>query len=283
MNRSRLDGSMLDRKVCVITGAGSGIGRATALEMAARGALVVIADMDESGGQATAEAVTAAGGTASYVLCDIGESSDVQNLMDETVRRHGRLDVLYNNAGIHEAGLTESRTVDTLPEEVWDRVCRTNLRGTWLCTRYASAHLKQAGGGAIVNAASDSALVAYPGEPCYGATKAAIVALTRATALDLAPDGVRCNCYCASQIATPLIARVHGGGQDGPELHAELARGLLVPEIGTPEDVAKLVCFLASDDAAFLTGAAYVIDGGALAWRGGESTPPSARPAVAEA
>jgi NAD(P)-dependent dehydrogenase (short-subunit alcohol dehydrogenase family) len=262
VNRHPSDSAMLEDKVCVVTGAGSGIGRATALEMAARGATVVVADVDDDGGEETAEAVVAAGATAHFIHCDVGDGTDVRELMDATARRHGRIDVLYNNAGIHEAGITADRTVDTLPEEVWDRVCRVNLRGTWLCTRYAAPHLRRAGGAAIVNAASDSALIAYPGEPCYGATKAAIVQLTRATALDLSPDGVRCNCYCASQISTPLLARVHGD-DDG----ADLARGLLVPRIGTPQEVAKLVCFLASDDASFLTGATYLIDGGALAWR----------------
>src|SRR5437870_942799 len=144
----------LDGKVCVVTGSGSGIGRATAIEMARQGGRVVVSDVNDKNGNATLELVRDAGGEATYVHADIGVDGDVAALIEHAVVSFGRLDVLHNNAGIHESDSTDKLTNQEIPEEVWDRVMNVNVKGTWRCSRAAYPHLRDAGGGAIVNAAS---------------------------------------------------------------------------------------------------------------------------------
>lgn len=259
---------MLTGKVCLVTGAGGGIGRATAVVMAQRGAAAVI--LSDLGDRASAavEDVKAHGAQALSQACDVSDAASVAALMSAIDERFGRLDVLHNNAGLLDTQLADQTRVDTLPESVWDAIFNVNVKGVWLCTKYAAPLLRKSPAGAIVNGASISGFLAFPEEPAYCASKAAVIQLTRNTAMDLAPDGVRCNCYCPASVDTPMLDPYWSSGGERAALEEDLTRSHLVPRLGRPQDIAKLVCFLASDDASFINGAAYPIDGGVLAWRG---------------
>ena len=260
---------MVHEKIALVTGAGQGIGRAIAVELAAQGAAgVAVADRDAATARATAELVRAAGADALDLVCDVRHGEQIAAMVEATAERFGGLDVLVNNAGVIETGMTSHTTVDTLPEEVWDTVHAVNLRAPWLAIKHATPHLRRSRRGPnIVNAASVSGITGFPAAPAYCSSKGGLVQLTRAAAADLAPD-IRCNCFCPAAIRTPDGSGVHrrvgrcrraGARDDRPaDDHAA----------GTPEEVAKLACFLASDDAAFITAAAYYVDGGALSWMG---------------
>jgi NAD(P)-dependent dehydrogenase (short-subunit alcohol dehydrogenase family) len=258
---------MLVDKVCVITGAGGGIGRATAIEMATQGARVVVSDVNDERGRETTAEVTAAGGEALFVRCDIRAEDQVVQLMTSAAEHFGGIDVLHNNAGVHETDFTEHTTVDSLPTDIWNLVYEVNLRGTWFCTKYAAPYLRESTRGpAIVNAGSVCSSTGYPNAPVYCTTKGAIVQLTRVTAIDLAP--VRANCYLPGSIDTDMVRKYIDAAEDKLAIERVITGSHLIRRLGRPDEIAKLVCFLASDDASFITGAAYDIDGGALAWRG---------------
>jgi NAD(P)-dependent dehydrogenase (short-subunit alcohol dehydrogenase family) len=260
----------LDDKVCLVTGSGSGIGRATAVEMALQGArAVIVSDVNDEAGAETVEMVRAEGATAEYRHCDVSDSGQVRGMMEWVGERFGLLDVLHNNAAIVDTQVTDKTLIYELEEEVWDRIFAVNVRGSWLCIKHAVSLLRESRAGAIVNCASVSSFLAFEGESCYCASKGAIPMLTRSTALDLAPMGIRCNCYCPATIDTPMVANQFEAG-DEEAMRRTLTATHLMPEprLGRPEEVARLVCFLASDDASFINGASYLIDGGALAWRG---------------
>jgi NAD(P)-dependent dehydrogenase (short-subunit alcohol dehydrogenase family) len=260
---------MLDGKICLVTGGAQGIGRATAVEMARQGAgTVVVSDVNDAGGQETAELVRAAGATAHYFHCDMSDGAQIKELIEGAAAQAGGLDVLHNNAGVHESDMTDQLTIDTLPEEIWDRVYQINLKSLWLAIKYATPHLRRSTRNpAIVNAASIGGLVGYPMAAAYCSTKGGVLMLTKQAAIDLAPE-IRVNCYCPAAIDTPMVAKYYEAAEDRDAVERALTGTHLLPRLGRPEEVASLVCFLASDAASFLTGTAITIDGGSLAWRG---------------
>jgi NAD(P)-dependent dehydrogenase (short-subunit alcohol dehydrogenase family) len=260
----------LEGKVCVVTGSGGGIGRATALEMARQGAQVVVSDINDGGGNETVEQIRGAGGEATYVHADMQSRDEIEALMAHAIETFGRLDVLHNNAGVHETDFTSDAATDTLPEEIFDKVIDINLKAVWRCSRAAIPHLRKSGRGAIVNAGSTGSFLGYPMGSAYGSSKHAVLGLTKAMAVDFAPE-VRVNCYCPAAIDTAMTQKYVDAAEDKEAIMSVLTESHLIPRLGKPEEVAKLVCFLASDDAAFITGAAYLIDGGSLAWRGTNS------------
>lgn len=259
----------MDNKVCVVTGAASGIGRAAAVKLAASGArAVVVADIDEAGARETVALIEAAGGTGSMKVTDVEHADQINALVQYAVDEYGALDTLVNNAGVHEMFWAEETAVDKLPLDVFEKVYRINLRSVFLATQAAAPHLRASSNDpAIVNAASTGSLTGYPGAGAYGATKAAILQLTRVSAVDLSPD-VRVNAYCPGTVDTPLVDRMLAGAGNRPELERTMTATHLIPRMGEPEDVANLIAFLASSEASWITGAAYTIDGGSLAWRG---------------
>ncbi len=263
---------MLDGKICLVTGSARGIGRATAIEMARQGAAAVaISDINEEGGRQTVELVKEAGADSEYIGCDMTDREQVQALIEKTVERFGGLDTLHNNAGVHESDFTTDLSVETLPEEIFDRIYAINLRGPWLAMKYAAPHLRRSTRGpSIVNAGSTGGVIGYPSMNAYGATKAGLIQLTRCVAVDLAP-AVRVNTYTPASVDTPMVQKFTEAAETSEQrraIESTMVATHLIPRLGRPEEVAKLVCYLASDDAAWITGAVFSIDGGCLAWRG---------------
>lgn len=260
----------LKDKVAIVTGAGQGIGEAAARLMAREGAHVVLSDLNETSGQAVAESIVQAGGKAEFVRADVSRREDVQALMEHVRERHGRLDVLHNNAGVHETNFTDKAQSFELDEEVWDRVVAINLKGTWMCCKYAAPLLAAAGGGAIVNAASIGGLVGYPMGSAYGPSKAGVVQLTRVMAVELAAQGTRVNCYAPGNTDTPMVQKYYNNAP--PEaarmVEQQLLGTHLIPRLARPEEIANVVVFLASEESSAMTGGCIVVDNGTTAWRG---------------
>ena len=258
----------LEGRVCVVTGSGSGMGRASAQEMARRGARVVVTDVSVDAGQHTAELIGQEGGEATFIRCDLRDKTQIQQLMDGAARHYGGIDVLHNNAAVHETDLTDKTSVEELDEAIWDLVYEINLKAIWLTVKAAVPYLKASQSASVVNVASTGAFVAYPMAGCYCATKGGVLMLTKAMAVDLAKYGIRVNCYCPGAIDTPMMQKYLEAAEDKGAIMHVLTGAHLIPRFGKAEEIAKLACFLASDESSFITGAAYVIDGGTLAWRG---------------
>ncbi len=255
--------SRLSGKVAIVTGGGSGIGRASALLFAREGAHVAVVDLRGDAARSVAHEISGGGGggKAIAVEADVSSAEDAARLVEEAVAELGGLHVLYNNAGVFSTGGVVEGT-----EPDWDRCLAVNAKGTFLCSKYAAPAIAGSGGGAIVNQASVAALVGVPGLAAYSAAKGAIVALTRAMAIELAPH-IRVNCLCPGTVFTPLmepLMRTRGGGDLDRGLELTTAKYPL-GRLGTPEDIARVACWLASDDAAFVTGAVHTVDGGMTA------------------
>jgi NAD(P)-dependent dehydrogenase (short-subunit alcohol dehydrogenase family) len=260
----------LKDRVAIVTGAGQGIGEAAAKRMAQEGARVVVSDVNDETGQAVADAIGGAGGEATFVRADVASVNDVKALISRAEEAYGRLDILHNNAGVHETNFTAEAQSFELPEEIWDRVMAINLKGAWMCSKYATPLLARDGGGVIVNAASIGGLVGYPMGAAYGPSKAGVVQLTRVMALELAPMNIRVNCYAPGNTDTPMVSRYYDTAPPGEQemIKQQLLGTHLFGRLGEPAEVANLVLFLASDESAMMTGTCVTIDLGTLAWRG---------------
>ena len=249
---------LTEGKVALVTGAGSGIGRATGLVFAREGAKVVVADIVVEGGQETVQQIEAAGGEAIFVKADVSQAADVETLIAKTVETYGRLDCAFNNAGI-EGGM--KLTIDCTKEK-FDRTIAVNLTGVWLCMKYEIQQMLSQGGGAIVNTASAAGLVGFPGLPDYVASKHGVVGLTKTAALEYAKSGIRVNAVCPGVIQTPMVER---GAQLSPGFD-ELALSMEpVGRFGQPAEVGEAVVWLCSDAASFVTGIPMQVDGGLVA------------------
>ncbi|TSA81744.1 glucose 1-dehydrogenase [Deinococcus detaillensis] len=251
----------LANKVAVVTGAANGMGRATALLFAREGACVVIGDIDESGGQAVAEQIRDSGGEATFVRCDVAQESEVAELMATAERQYGGLNTLFNNAGI-EQPLTPSHEVT---EAMFERIINVNLKGTFFGCKYALPLLRQAAGGTIVNNSSVSAFANVGGNLSYGASKGAIMSLTRILAVEYARENIRVNAICPGVIDTPMNQRNLDHAENQEAVEARWLASTPLGRMGTPEEIAHTVLYLASDMSSFTTGIGLLIDGGRVA------------------
>jgi len=251
----------LDGKTALVTGAGSGIGQEIALLFARQGATVVVMDRDQAAAEGTAERIKAAGGGASVEVGDVVDEAQVERVFSSAVGRHGRLDVVVNNAGVSHVG----NILETSLED-WERVMGVNARGVFLCARAAVRQmLAQApAGGSIINIASVAGLIGIERRLPYCTSKGAVIALTRSIAVDFATTGIRANAICPGTVQTPFVegylARNFAGRED--EVRAQLHARQPVGRMGRPDEIAAAALYLAADEAVFVTGSAMVIDGG---------------------
>ncbi|MCA3749728.1 MAG: SDR family oxidoreductase [Phenylobacterium sp.] len=247
----------LEGKRAIVTGAGSGVGRASAMRLAKEGARVVVADRDEESAERVAMEI---GGQAVHYRVDVSSAEEVGALVQDTVRRWNGLDVMVNNAGVGVAATTPETS-----EGDWRRVIDVNLKGTFLGMKYAIPAIRESGGGSIVNVSSTAALVGIPDRAAYCAAKGGILALTRAAAIDHANEGVRINCVAPGTVDTPWIARITAGYDDPEEARARMQARQPHGRFVTPDEIAAMIAYLASDESASCVGACMVVDGGMTA------------------
>jgi NAD(P)-dependent dehydrogenase (short-subunit alcohol dehydrogenase family) len=247
--------SKFEGKVSVVTGAGSGIGRATALAFAREGASVAVADILEQDNQETARMIMDLGGHALAITCDVARNDDVRRALDETVKTFGRLDFAFNNAGIEYA----FKPAAEITEEEWDRIIDIDLRSVFLCMKHEIPLMLKQGGGAIVNTSSGAGVKGFKGGAAYVAAKHGVVGLTKAAALDYAQSNIRINAVCPGIIDTSMMQRFSGGTPEGRQT---VIAQEPVGRMGTPDEIAAAVVWLCSDAASFVVGSAMVVDGG---------------------
>lgn len=251
--------SKLEGKVAIITGAGSGIGRASAVLFAEEGAKVVVADINEGQGRETVEQVTKAGGEARFIRTDVRQAAQVEALVRQAVEAYSAVNILFNNAAIEIRG-----SATQLSEDAWDRTIDTNVKGYWLCAKYAIPEMQKAGGGFIVNAASTLSYRVADERAAYCTSKGAILQLTRSLAIDYARDNIRANCLVIGPIDTPLLDKSKQDSGKPEAVQDWLLNASLLGRLGDPREVAKVALFLCTPDASFIMGGSISVDGGML-------------------
>ncbi|HKV55372.1 MAG TPA: glucose 1-dehydrogenase [Candidatus Binataceae bacterium] len=245
----------LDRKVAVITGAASGMGRETAIRFAGEGAMVVVADLNQEGGEQTVRACKENGGSAVFQKADVSVETDIRELIARAVAEYGRLDVTFNNAGFVGA----LGPLEEITAESWDRTHAVLLRGVFLGIKHSIPEMRKAGGGSIISTASIAGMQGGFGPLVYSAAKAGVINLTHCAAVELAKDKIRVNCICPGGIHTPIGGTMSSRGEE------VLANSQPIRRAGQPEDIANMALFLASDESAWITGTAMLVDGGFMA------------------
>lgn len=243
-------------KVAIVTGGGTGLGRSTALAFARQGVKVVVAGRRPEKGEAVVREIQGLGSEALFVQTDVSRATDVERMVAQTIATYGRLDFAFNNAGVLRLGL-----IPDTSEEDWDLIVNTSLKGTWLCLKYQIPAMAQSGGGAIVNMASDSAVVGHAGVGAYSASKGGVVALTRVAAIEGAKVGIRVNVVSPSMVESDMTLAI----PNGPDILAAVGASYPLGRYGKAEDVSGAVLFLCSDAASFITGHNLLIDGGETA------------------
>jgi NAD(P)-dependent dehydrogenase (short-subunit alcohol dehydrogenase family) len=246
-------------KVAIITGAGSGIGQATAILFAQEGAKVVVADYAPEGGRATVEQIRQNGGEAIFVETDVSQSADVVHLIQATIDAYGRIDILYNNAAV-----TIPATVVGTTDEIWDRTMDIDLKSIYLACKFAIPHMLE-GGGSIINTASMCGLVASKSQAPYSAAKGGVIALTRQMAIDYAANNIRVNGIAPSEVRTPMFLGFINLAPDPEQKMRELVQRIPLGRVAEPEELARAALFLACDDSSYITGVTLPVDGGLTA------------------
>jgi len=247
-----MSGRLMDQ-VAIVTGGSRGIGRAISETLAREGAVVVVASLKDERGKATAQEINGQGGRAEFVRTDVTQRDQLDHMVEQTLRRHGDVNVLVNNAGIHDGAPFWEE-----PEEMWERMYRVNVLGTALPSQAVVRHMKDSGGGAIVNVASKAGVVGEPGHAAYSASKGVVIAMTRGMAVELAPYGIRVNAVCPGPVMTDMLLEAVPTQSGRDELAADTPLG----RVGQPQDIAEAVVYLASSESDWCTGQALSLDGG---------------------
>ena len=250
----------LENKVSLITGAGSGIGQAIAVLFAREGSTVAVADLSSDAGRETVQQIRSAGGAAEFVQVDVSSAEQVRRAVDAVIERFGRIDILCNNAGIGVAA-----TVVETSEDDWDRVMAVDLKGVFLGCKYVIPHMLRQGGGVIVNTSSVAGMVGVLNRAAYCAAKAGIIGLTKSIAMDFVAQGIRANCVCPGTVDSPWIQKILSQQPDPVAERQRMVERQPMGRMGKPEEIAAAALYLASDEAAFVTGTELVIDGGLTA------------------
>ncbi len=249
---------LLENKIALVTGAGSGIGRASTLRLAAEGAMIAVSDVNVPHGEETVRQIQAMGGHAFFMKCDVARADEVEAFVEATVRRFGGLDVAVNNAGVGGALMN----TETLDEATWDFVMNVNLKGVWLCMKYEIPQMVKRGGGAIVNIASIAGLLGFRGNAVYSASKHGVIGLTKSTALEVARQGIRVNAICPGFTETAMVTTMI---DEVPRMKDGVMNSSPMRRLGRVEEIADAVLYMASDMSSFVNGHALAIDGGTVA------------------
>jgi len=247
----------LENKVAVVTGAASGFGEAIARTFAREGASVVLSDINDNAGRPVADAINAAGGTATYIHADVTDADDVAGMVAEAEESYGGLDILVNNAGYPQ----RNQPMLDVSEEQFDRIFEVNVKSIYLAAQHGIPALKRRGGGVVLNTASTAGISPRPGLAWYNASKGAVITLTKSMAVELAPEKIRVNALCPVAAETPMLDEFLGGTRT-PEAYAKFVSTVPLGRLAVPQDIANAALFLASDEAEFLTGVCLEVDGG---------------------